>query len=161
MRALLVAVAAIACGWALHSWVWVPHRCSIELTELTRRTDGVAKTAGNYERTVRARRNVAELARLREHSPADVRVPMLIAANQMLAGLHDEAIRTYDEALRVQPRPEIYMARGEALIVTGRFDEAVESYAAAVRFDPRFLYYIDPGVLHDRIRERAAPKERG
>lgn len=160
-RALLLAVAAVACGWALYAWAWVPQRCSMELTELARRTDGAAKTGGDYPRTVRARRNAADLARLREDAPNDVRVPMLLAANQMMVGLHAEAVRTYDEALRVEPRPEIHMARGDALIQMARVDEAVESYATAVRFDAKFLDFIAPGVLQDRIKARAASKERG
>jgi tetratricopeptide (TPR) repeat protein len=160
-RGLLVAVAAVACAWALYQWAWLPQRCSMELTELARRTDGAAKTGSDYDRTMRARRNVADLARLQEHAPNDVRVPMLLAANQMLAGLHDEAVRTYDLALRVEPRPEIYMARGDALIQLARVDEAVESYATAVRFDPAYLQQIAPGVLQDRIRARAASQERG
>jgi hypothetical protein len=63
--------------------------------------------------------------------------------------------------LGVEPRPEIYMARGDALIQLARVDEAVESYATAVRFDPAYLQQIAPGVLQDRIRARAASKERG
>lgn len=149
------ALAAALCAWALYAWVWVPHRDSVELTELARRTDGAARTAGDYERMVRARRNVADLGRLRESAPNDVRVPMLIAENQLLMGLREEAVRSYDDALRVDPRPEIYMARGDALVQLGRVDEAVASYATAVRYDPRFLDFVAAGILQDQIRARA------
>lgn len=155
MGVIVRAVASALCAWALYAWAWVPHRDSVTLTELARRTDAAEKTAGDYERTVRARRNVADLTRLRESSPTDVRVPVLIAANQLLMGLREEAVRSYDEALRVEPRPEIYMARGDALVQVGRVDEAVESYAAAVRFDARFLDLVAPGILQDRIKARA------
>lgn len=153
------AIAAVLCAWALYAWVWVPHRSSLEVTELARRTDGAARTASDYERTVRARANVAALGRLRESSPTDVRVPMLIAGNQMLMGLREEAVRSYDEALRVDPRPEIFMARGDALVEMARVEDAIESYATAVQFDARFLNFIAPGILQDRIRERASSKE--
>lgn len=155
MGMIVRAIAALLCAWGLYAWVWVPHRCSLEVTELARRTDGAGKTAADYERTVRARRNIAGLARLRESSPNDVRVPMLIAANQLLMGLPAEAVRSYDDALRVDRRPEIYMARGDTLVQLGRVDEAVESYAAAVRFDARFLEFIEPGILHDQVKARA------
>ena len=156
MGGVIVRILATAlCAWGLYAWAWVPHRCSVEITELARRTDGAVKTASDYERTVRARRNVSELARLRESAPNDVRVPMLIAANQLLIGLRGEAVLSYDDALRVDPRPEIYMARGDALVQLGRVDDAVESYATAVRFDPRFLDLVAPGILQDRIKARA------
>jgi tetratricopeptide (TPR) repeat protein len=159
MGMIVRTIAALACAWTLYAWVWVPHYCSVQLTELARRTDGAAKTAGDYERTVRARANVAELARLRESAPIDVRVPMLIAGNQMLMGLREEAVRSYEEALHVDPRPEIFMARGDALVQLGRVDEAIESYATAVQFDARFLDLVAPGILQDRIKARASSKE--
>ena len=155
MGMIVRAVATLLCAWGLYAWVWVPHRCSLEVTELARRTDGAEKTAADYERTVRARRNIADLARLRESSPNDVRVPMLIAANQLLMGLPAEAVRSYDDALSVDRRPEIYMARGDALVQLGRVNEAVDSYATAVRFDARFLDFVAPGILQDQIKARA------
>lgn len=155
-RWIVVAVAAATCSGALTKWAWVPLRSSIQLTELTRRTDGAAKTGDDYQRTVRARNNTRDLAALRASAPTDVRVLLLLAVNYELLGQRENVLRTYDEAIRVEARPEIYVSRGDALLTAGRIEDAIDSYAAALRFDPVYIYQIAPVELHDRIRERAA-----
>jgi len=160
-RGVLIAIAAIAGAWAMFAWVWVPHRNSIEITDLTRRTNAAGDVKDEYQRTARARENLRALASLRETAPDDVRVPALIAANYELLAQYDEMLRASDDALRVEPRPEMYLLRGDALLALGRVDEAVESYAVAARFDPVYLEKIISTGLFERVRARAAVKNRG
>jgi tetratricopeptide (TPR) repeat protein len=160
-RGMLIVAAAIAGAWAMFAWAWVPHRNSIEITELTRRTNAAGETKDEYSRTVRARENVRALASLRASAPADVRVPALIAENYEFLGQYDEMLRASEDALRVEPRPELYVLHGDALLALGRVDDAVESYAVAARFDPIYLEKIMETGLLDRVRERAAAKNRG
>lgn len=151
-RALFLTATAAVCAAALFRWVWVPHRCSIEVTALTRHTNLALDTANDYGRTVRARRNLEQLAAMREHCSTDVRVPMLVAANERLLGNYEGAIRSYQAALQVERRPEIYTALAETLIVTGRLDDAVASYAEAVRFGSEEVI-PSPGI-RELVQER-------
>ena len=152
-RVAAIAVAAVLCVWALVQWVYVPERCSIAVTELSRRTHGALETGHEYERIVRARRNLADFGWMREQCASDVRVPMLTAANERLLGRLEEALRSYDAALAADRRPEIYAARGETLLLLGRMDEAAESYIAAARFAPDLMGVVPSEEIQRRVEE--------
>lgn len=153
-RALFLAATAVLCAAALFRWVYVPVRCSFDLTTLTRRTYLASTTPGDYDRIVRTRQNLERLAAMREHCRADVRVPMLAAENERLVGRHEDAVRSYHAALEVERRPEIYNALGETLLATGRLDEALESYTTVVRFNAGLIDTIPSPEIRQRVQER-------
>lgn len=113
---------------------------------------GAATTRDDYQRTVRIRRNLADLAELREHCPTEVRVAMLIGANEELAGRLDAAERSYRSALAIEQRPEIHVAIALVQIQTGRVDEAVASYVTAARFGPQIIDEIVNEELRARVQ---------
>lgn len=147
-RIVTVAVAALVGGWALARYAYEPHRCNAAITAVDVSTTVAAADANDYARLVRARSNLQRLAALGETCPTDVRVPMLTGANEELVGRPEDAIRSYDHALTIEQRPEIYVARASVQLGLGRLDEAVKSYVQAARFAP------DVEIASEEIRAR-------
>lgn len=152
LRILIVLLAAFACGWAIVRWSIDPMRCNAAVTKLTRRTNAVETIANDYERIARARRNLEELRALR--CPLDVRVPMLIGTNEEYLGQYDDAVAAYRDALRVDRRPEIYVAIADARLLQGNIDEAVENYVTAAQFNPFIIENIMSDEISRRVKER-------
>lgn len=149
-----VMVAVVVGAWALFHFAWIPHRCNAVSTAADRGTTAAEQTANDYERLVRARRNLQLLAGLRTSCPTDVRVPMLGAANELLVGRPEDALRTYRDALRIDQRLEIYVAMAETQIRLGRIDEGVASYVTAARFDPSRVETIFSEEVRRRVEEQ-------
>lgn len=152
LRIVVVLLAAVLCGWAFLRWSYAPLACSHAVTDLTRRTNLVERTNDPYVRVQRARNNLAELRAL--HCSTDVRIPMLIGANEMFLGQYEDALKAFRSALAIDRRPEIYTASGEALIQLGRTDEAVDAYVEATRFTPYALDDIPSEVVAERVKRR-------
>ena len=150
---VVVATAALG-GWALLHFAWRPHQCNAEISLLTARTDAAERTPDGYDRIVRARRNLQDLARLRDTCPTAVRVPMLTGANEELAGRPEDAERSYRSALSIEPRPEIYVAIAMVAIEQGRIEESIESYVTASRFAPATFENIPSHEIKERVRDR-------
>jgi tetratricopeptide (TPR) repeat protein len=148
-RVAVVLVAMALCGWLLLRWAYTPLRCNIDLTALTQRTGLASETSSDYERLSRLRRNLEDLAALEDRCRMDVRLYMLVGQNEEMLGRDEDAIRSYEQALTVDRRPEIYSAIGFALIRLGRVDEAVPMYVQAARF-----LYPDPIVIPSELVER-------
>jgi len=54
-----------------------------------------------------------------------------------LQGKLDEAIKAYDEAIRINPLDaEAWDGRGNALGDQGKYDEAIKAYDEAIRLEP-------------------------
>jgi tetratricopeptide (TPR) repeat protein len=156
MRYVAIAVAAALGAWAFWEWSWTPVQCNDRVSRLMAQTDAAERTTGEYARLVRARRNLEELAALRERCPREVRVPVLIGANEELVGRLNDAAASYSEALRIEQRPEIYAALATAQVQLGLVDQAVENYVLAARFHPLTLESIQSEELHRRINARLA-----
>lgn len=149
-RIAAVAVAALLGAWALVRFVYVPHRCNAGITAAEVATAAAEETTSDYDRLVRARRNLELLAGLRESCPTEVRVPMLTGANLEFVGRAEDALASYQEALRVDQRPEIYVEMARMQLQLGQVDQAVASYVAATRFSPLVL----DGILSEEIKRR-------
>ncbi|HVG24173.1 MAG TPA: hypothetical protein VND45_08490 [Thermoanaerobaculia bacterium] len=155
MARVLAVVAAIAlCGYGLFHWVWRPVHCNAEITALDAQTDLAAETGNDYDRTVRARNNLARLAALRESCAAEVRVPVMMAANDLLLGNADDAARHYEEALRIEERPEIEAALARVEVQQGKLEQGIERYVRVARFQPAILQELGDEELYRRITAR-------
>jgi len=153
-RVLSVAVAAVVCGAAIVKFAYQPFACSREMTRLTQLTDAVEDTANDYERTMRARRNLERLSALRAECPTDVRVHMLTGANLEILGRPEDALASYQAALAADQRPEIYAAIGEIQIQLGRPEDAIASYVRAARFNRNLYDYIHSDYVLSRVRKQ-------
>ncbi len=94
---------------------------------------------------------VAEnLAALRQAAPLDpvqVGIP-ITRGGQYLFFLDrpEEAEQAYQEALRLEPRPEIYMGLGKAQWLGGRREEAVRNFGVALRLNPFLARELPTGA---------------
>lgn len=153
-RIAAVILAALVGAWAVMRFVYVPHRCNAGITAAEVATNATEQTASDYDRLLRARRNLELLAGLRESCPTEVRVPMLTAANLEFVGRPDDALASYQEALRIDHRPEIYVEIARMQLQLGQVDEAVASYVTATRFSPLVVESITSAEIQKRVREQ-------
>jgi tetratricopeptide (TPR) repeat protein len=83
---------------------------------------------------------LANLALLREAQrmdPAEIGVRVARGSVYFLLGRFDEAVAGYEDALRLEPRPEIYFNIGRARLAQGDRLAAETAFARAIRLDPR------------------------
>jgi tetratricopeptide (TPR) repeat protein len=103
------------------------------------------------QRTDLLQTNVELLRRAQERDPLEVGIPIARGSQHFLLRQSAAAIGAYEEALRLEPRPETYLYLGRALDSAGRFDEAGRAFRLAVRIDPRLLPQV-PLAYRDRPR---------
>lgn len=94
--------------------------------------------------------NIATLRAIAPRDPAEVGIPVALAGQYLILGRWDGAIAGYDAALRLEPRPEIYLNRGRALYGAGRQQEAVAEFERAVLLAPH-LARVLPGSVRDQV----------
>lgn len=91
--------------------------------------------------------NIASLRAIGPLDPAEVGIPVALAGQYLVLGRWDAAVAGYDTALRLEPRPEIYLNRGRALYGAGRREDALEDFHRAVLLAP-----LLSRVLPDEVR---------
>ena len=154
-RVVIVVAAVVVSAWAIFRYAWEPVRCNAVVSQVEADTIAAEQLTDPYAQMQRARRNLARLASLR--CVAEVRVPVLLASNEELMERFEDAARHYEEALRMEQRPEIYMALGNVQVRLGRIDEAEETYLRAVRFYEPIIFQIPSDELRRRTGERLHP----
>lgn len=89
--------------------------------------------------------HVELLRRAEERDPLEVGLPTARGSQHFLLRQNQAAIGAYEEALRLEPRPETYLYLGRALDQEGRTDEAARAFRTALRIDPRLLPQVPQG----------------
>jgi tetratricopeptide (TPR) repeat protein len=82
-------------------------------------------------------RNLEALRIAASKDPVEVGIPIARGTQFLLLRRNDAAIRAYEEAVALEPRPEGYLNLGRAQWYAGRRDEARLNFERAVRLDPR------------------------
>jgi tetratricopeptide (TPR) repeat protein len=85
------------------------------------------------------RANIEVLREAQRRDPLEVGIPVARGSEHLLLGQAQAAIDAYEEALRLEPRPETYLYLGRALDKAGRTDEAGRAFRLALRIDPTLL----------------------
>jgi len=85
--------------------------------------------------------NLASLQTAAQSDPLEVGIPLTLGSYQLLLRNPQVALFSYQVALALEPRPEIYLNIGRALRAQGRLDEAQQYRDLALRLNP----YLDPG----------------
>lgn len=93
--------------------------------------------------------NLRLLRQARTLDPADVTVPASLAAQHLLAGSPRRAVAVYEEAIALEPRPELYLNLGRALLTIGERERAVEAFSDAVRLAPRLRSQVPSTVRRE------------
>jgi O-antigen ligase len=91
--------------------------------------------------------NLAALRRAAPLDPVQVGIP-ITRGGQYLFFLNrpEEAERSYQEALRLEPRPEVYMGLGKAQWLAGRREEAARNFGLALRLNPFLARELPTGA---------------
>ncbi|MGV3518996.1 hypothetical protein [Luteitalea sp.] len=88
--------------------------------------------------------HLAWLDRAKRLAPAEVGVPMAIGAQHLLLRRPDAALAAYRAAALLEPRPEIDLNIGRALLMRGDTDAARAAFARAVRLSPHLAREVPP-----------------
>jgi tetratricopeptide (TPR) repeat protein len=83
------------------------------------------------------RANLAVLRDGERMDPAEIGLRMARGSVHYLLGRMDDAVAGYQDALRLEPRPEIYLNLGRALAALGRRAESDAAVERAIRLDRR------------------------
>ncbi len=102
-----------------------------------------ALAAGRASRILFAE-NLQVLRRAAELDPLEPGVPIARGAQHLLLGSAEAAEEAYLDALRLEPRPEIYLNLGRAQLLAGTPDAARKSFGTAVTLDPNLGQFIPP-----------------
>lgn len=83
--------------------------------------------------------NAEELTRAERLAPASASIRLVKGSQYLLLGRNEAAIAAYEEALRLEPRPETYLNLGRAQWRAHRETAALENLRRAVRLDPGLM----------------------
>lgn len=86
--------------------------------------------------------NLDVLSRVAPLAPAEVGIPIAQGTQYLFLARPEPAIRFYEEAVALEPRPEGYLNLGRAQWLAGQREEARRNFARAVRLDPRLAEQI-------------------
>jgi Flp pilus assembly protein TadD len=100
-----------------------------------------ALAAGRSSRILFAE-NLQVLRRAAELDPLEPGVPIARGAQHLLLGSAEAAEEAYIDALRLEPRPEIYLNLGRAQLLAGSREAAKYSFRTAVTLDPNLAQFI-------------------
>lgn len=144
---------AAALGAALAAVALYAHTDrALDRLAVSKRLRAVTVVSRELDRAGRVPRDLvaANLRILREAArldPTAVGVPVALGGQYMLLERYDAAIAVYREALELEPRPEIYLNLGNALLAAGRPEEAADAYEAAVDLAPNLRRLVPYGKL--------------
>jgi tetratricopeptide (TPR) repeat protein len=90
------------------------------------------------------RANLEALRRAGSLDPLEVGIPIATGSQHLVLGQPGAAVRAYEEALALEPRPEAYLNLGRARRMAGEDEAARRAFAAAARLDPSLRREIPP-----------------
>jgi tetratricopeptide (TPR) repeat protein len=82
------------------------------------------------------RAHVAALEDARRLDPAEVAIRVALGSEHFLLGDFTAARAAYDDALALEPRPEIYLNYGKTWHAEGEEERALSYFARAMKLDP-------------------------
>jgi tetratricopeptide (TPR) repeat protein len=135
----LVLVLGIALGGQSIRW-----RNRLNVSRLLNTVERMTLPAYRAQRADVLHTHVELLRRAEERDPLEVGIPIARGSQHFLLRQTQAAIGAYEEALRLEPRPETYLYLGRALNQEGRTEEAARAFRTALRIDPRLLPQVPP-----------------
>jgi tetratricopeptide (TPR) repeat protein len=88
--------------------------------------------------------NLEMLRRAAFLNPTEVGIPIARGTQYLLLGNGSSAAAAYGDALKLEPRPEIHLNLGRALLMAGETEEARRHFRLALRLDPNLGPMIPP-----------------
>jgi len=158
LRIAVVVVTATVAAVLVYFLSIVPYQQNLMKRHLEDQFDALDSAAGlstpSVTKAARVRDNIEELRRALKVSPTDADLYMELAAEYRFLGKYDQAVITYQQALRYHRRPELYINIAESRYDLRDLAGAVESYAYAVAFAPEEINVV-PDALIPAVDARA------
>jgi hypothetical protein len=151
LRIALAIAAAIVVVMVARVMLWIPLRCNERIMSLEDSSLAAFETSELSASMRIAQANIEECRRCLRYDRGNVRFLMVLAANQQALRRYDAAMVTYQEALKYDKRPELYLQLGLVEAQLGLVDLARAHIAAAARFKGEFLYAVTDGYLRDQV----------
>jgi len=76
--------------------------------------------------------------------PTEIGIPIARGTQYLLLSNGSSAAASYRAALKLEPRPEVYLNLGRALAADGQLEEAREQFRIALRLDPNLAPMVPP-----------------
>jgi Flp pilus assembly protein TadD len=92
-------------------------------------------------------KNLLVLQRAQGDDPSNAALPLARGAQYLLLRRTAEAEAAYREALRLEPRAEVYLNLGRALWLSGQREPARSMFRSAVALCPRFESQLPAGLV--------------
>ena len=153
LRRLGAFAAIVMATLALYQCTYVPIHCSREVWRSEQRLSTLADRNDRFAQASAANETLSRLSSC-DTRPLDVNVPMLIALSYRFLLRHEFAVRSYEQALTIDRRPEIYLGLGMEQLQAGSREAAVNTLFQACSFDPKLLDAIDDGQARVEVRKR-------
>lgn len=90
--------------------------------------------------------NLELLRRAAVLDPSEVGIPIARGTQYLLLGNGSSAATAYGAALELEPRPEIHLNLGRALVMAGDMEKAREHFRLAVKLDPNLEPLVPAGL---------------
>lgn len=86
--------------------------------------------------------NLELLRRASVLDPTQVGIPIARGTQYLLLGNGSSAAAAYGDALELEPRPEVHLNLGRALVLAGEPEKAQEQFRIALRLDPNLAAVV-------------------
>ncbi|HYC60588.1 MAG TPA: hypothetical protein VEK79_13570 [Thermoanaerobaculia bacterium] len=146
MKAFRVVLAVLLLGAAIAviERAMVPLvRCNLAKGAINRTVRRFHRIGDEYQRFNMARRNLVRCDECLAAFPNDYQMHLLRAANLRILGRYDEAVRTFEHALTLTERAEIYAQLGEVEIERGNVEAARRALLKAATFNIEHVMTVD------------------
>jgi tetratricopeptide (TPR) repeat protein len=152
LRALALVLLVAATAYAIERWTLHPLRCTYAASTGAALLDDA--DPADYRTRRAAHQLRVELEACQCVSPPDVGILMARAAAAEDDGDRTAAIAEYQNALRIDRRPEIYFRLGLLQHETGNGNDALNNLVRACAFNPALLADIPDDALRLETRNR-------
>jgi Flp pilus assembly protein TadD len=150
VRLCIAVIDVIVAGCLLYAAAIVPYRQNVLKRRVETEFAGLqarSASASNFVVLEKIRDDIQQVRRALKVSPTDVDLHMELAALYRFMGRHDDAVATYQLALRYHRRPEIYANLAESQFAAGDLAGATENYAYVLAFAPEEADWV-PNSLY-------------
>ncbi|MEO8033369.1 MAG: hypothetical protein ABI837_02980 [Acidobacteriota bacterium] len=141
IRVTGILIVVVLTGLALRRYCVQPYRCNAVKGRVEPQIERIVGLPATIDGTVRIRSFSAELGRCLQHDPHDVGLLVDRAECDVLLGRREEAVARYEEALRYNRRPEIYLSLGLIQYQLGQREAAMRAFGRAHAFAPFLVNY--------------------
>jgi tetratricopeptide (TPR) repeat protein len=149
LRSLLALAVLIVAGILLIRVPWALQRCNIEKRHAEQVIDRSESIVSDFDRQRVAAEETARLERCAVAFPADWQLHFLMANLHQIAGRKPAALHSYELALALEQRPEIYYGMSLLQFENGQAAEGLANAEKAALFNLQFADLYEQRLRDD------------